>query len=249
MTADATFGLILPAAGSGTRFGGGGAAHDKLLVDVAGKSVLLRTVEAFADRSNVAAIVIVTVPARFEVYRTHLAQAEHPGVRAALGHLQFVAGGRERWESVLCGLRALTSGPHAPPRYVAIHDTARPLVTPAVIDAAFQGAIDVGGAVPCVPEPATLKRRSADGCVSETVDRRELFQAQTPQCFELARLLSGFETLERTGRLADVTDDAQVFERMGWPVKITEGAVTNMKITTPEDVAMAGAIIHAQQMR
>ena len=97
--------------------------------------------------------------------------------------------------------------------------------------------------MPCLAEPATLKRQGADGCVRETVDRRGLFQAQTPQCFELAKLLAGYEELLGRGALADVTDDAQVFERMGWPVAMTAGAAVNLKITTAEDAALAAALL------
>ena len=99
-----------------------------------------------------------------------------------------------------------------------------------------------GGALPCVPEPATLKRQNAEGNVAETIDRRGLYQAQTPQCFDLARLLTGYEALQKQGALADLTDDAQVFERMGWPVAITQGSLLNLKITTPADLALARAL-------
>ncbi len=94
------FAVILPAAGSGTRFGESGGAGDKLMVDIRGQSVLQRSVGAFARRADVSLIVIVTSPERFEVYREHL--SEMGGER-----LVFVPGGRERWESVLFGLRAL----------------------------------------------------------------------------------------------------------------------------------------------
>jgi len=111
-----------------------------------------------------------------------------------------------------------------------------------VIDAAFAGAVAVGGSVPVVAEPATLKR-AADGKVVETVDRRGLFQAQTPQCFGRERILEAFESLAAQNLLGGVTDDAQVFERAGLAVAATAGSVLNLKITTAEDVRLAEAIL------
>ncbi|MCL2646553.1 MAG: 2-C-methyl-D-erythritol 4-phosphate cytidylyltransferase [Phycisphaerales bacterium] len=226
-----TFGVVLPAAGSGTRFGSG----DKLLMDLAGQTVLERSLALFVSRENVQKIVIVTSPDRFEPYRRQL-----PAMIAS-ERLAFVAGGRERWESVLFGLRHLAQLKN-PPTFVAVHDAARPLTPPSVIDQAFRTTESHGAALPCVAEPATLKKTAPDNSVSETVDRRGLFQAQTPQCFGLAKLLSGYETLLAAGQIADVTDDAQVFERIGERVIITPGDSLNMKITTAGDLALARAI-------
>jgi 2-C-methyl-D-erythritol 4-phosphate cytidylyltransferase len=228
MATEHLFTVILPAAGSGRRFGGG----DKLLTRVGRQSVLQRSVGLFAGRPEVAQLILVTAEERFDTYTTHLAETLTAG---QLARVRCVAGGRERWESVLFGLRAAPAGCE----FVAVHDAARPLTPTAVIDAAFAGAVAVGGSVPCVPEPATLKRRGADGQVAETVRRDGLFQAQTPQCFRRDRLLEAYERLLAEGRLADVTDDAQVFERVGWPVVITAGDAGNVKITSAGDVEVA----------
>ncbi|HVX83722.1 MAG TPA: 2-C-methyl-D-erythritol 4-phosphate cytidylyltransferase [Phycisphaerae bacterium] len=239
MDGERDFGVVIPAAGSGTRFARGGGAGDKLLVDLCGRTVLQRAVGLFAGHPAVGAIVVVTGAERMGAYEEHLR-----GVAGAVP-LRVVEGGAERWQSVMRGLAALKGV-----GFVAVHDAARPLTGRAVIDGAFAGAREGGGAVPCVAEPATLKRRGADGCVSETVDRRGLFQAQTPQCFELGRLIEGYERLAAdvaAGRLsaADVTDDAQVFERLGWAVRMTEGAAENLKITTAGDAAVARALLGA----
>ncbi len=77
----------------------------------------------------------------------------------------------------------------------------------------------------------------------ETVSRRGLYQAQTPQCFELGKLLAGYEKLLFSEQMKDLTDDAQVYERMGWAVRMTEGSPLNVKITTAEDVAFARAVV------
>jgi len=227
------FAILLPAAGNSTRFGQG----DKLRSDLSGRSVLQRAVALFAQRPDVGLILIVTAPARFDSYREHLAPVLTSGVPLA-----FAAGGRERFESVLLGLRAVpTDIP-----FVAIHDAARPLTPVAVIDAAFAGAISHGGSVPVTPEPATLKRLNPDGTVCQTVDRAGLYQAQTPQCFDRAKLLVAYEKLLASGGLAGVTDDAQVFERCGLPVLGTPGSPTNLKITTAGDLEVAAGYLRGE---
>jgi 2-C-methyl-D-erythritol 4-phosphate cytidylyltransferase len=226
------FSVILPAAGSGSRFGGG----DKLLTEIGGKSVLRRSFELFAWRKDVARIVIVTAAERMEGYREHLGNP---------GRLSMVAGGSERWESVVNGLRFLAGG-EGVPRFVGIHDAARPLCPQEVIDEAFESTRKRGAGLPCIPEPATLKRRGADGTVAETVDRKGLFQAQTPQCFELTTLLAGYEQLVRGNGAGDLTDDAQVYERMGLAVPMTAGSGRNLKMTTAGDVELARAILEAR---
>ena len=232
MTQTSSFAVIIPAAGSGSRFGGG----DKLLVDLGGLTVLQRSVALFAHRQDVCHITLVTAPDRFEAYRSHLRSIVSPD------KLHFVPGGRERWESVLNGLRSLSSLT-PPPLFVGIHDAARPLTPPAIIDEAFRVTVERDAALPCLAEPATLKRMGENGCVAATIDRRGLYQAQTPQCFNVAKLLAGFEKLHAANQLADVTDDAQVFERNGWPVPISTGSPLNLKITTAADVELARAIV------
>ncbi|MGN6367767.1 MAG: IspD/TarI family cytidylyltransferase [Phycisphaerae bacterium] len=240
------FSVLLPAAGSGSRFqkesanqGNGGG--DKLLADIAGRSVLQRAVSLFADRPDVSLIAIITSPHRFDAYEEHLLQSN----TLQRDRLTFVEGGRERWESVLFGLRHIAARAH-PASFVAIHDAARPLTPPAVIDEAFRTTIQKGAALPAVPEPATLKRRAPDGTISETVPRQNLFQAQTPQCFALGKLLAAYEQLLFANQLADVTDDAQVYERSNLPVPLTSGSPLNLKITTPADLLLARAIIQSQ---
>jgi 2-C-methyl-D-erythritol 4-phosphate cytidylyltransferase len=235
------FALLLPAAGSGTRFGGGGS--DKLLADLAGQSVLQRAVALFANRPDVALILIVTSPDRFNAYQHHLA----PLIPAHVS-LHFTPGGRERWESVFFGLRHLSGLPNHP-NHVAIHDAARPLTPQHVIDAAFRTALQKNAALPAVPEPATLKKANPDvglPTVAATIDRKNLYQAQTPQCFHLHTLLRSYEKLLEQDKLKDVTDDAQVFERTNLPVPITPGDPLNLKITTPSDLTLARAILSLQ---
>jgi 2-C-methyl-D-erythritol 4-phosphate cytidylyltransferase len=226
------FAVILPAAGSGTRFGG-----DKLLVDIGGRSVLQRSVRLFTQRADVALVVVVTGAERIAAYREHLGEDG--------GKVAFVVGGAQRWQSVMNGLKYVAGLADAP-AFVGVHDAARPLCPQEVIDEAFASTVKHGAGLPCVAEAATLKRRGSDGCVAETVDRANLYQAQTPQCFGLRELLAGYEELVRQGRADDLTDDAQVFERIGGggrKVPITAGAAVNMKITTLGDLSVARGLV------
>ncbi|MGC8560884.1 MAG: 2-C-methyl-D-erythritol 4-phosphate cytidylyltransferase [Phycisphaerae bacterium] len=228
------FTVILPAAGSGNRFGG-----DKLLADLCGRTVLARTVELFASRPDVAALVIATSPDRFSAYRS-AASPERFGVA-----VHFTPGGVERWDTVYNAL----SSSAVSTELVAIHDAARPLTPHTVIDAAFSAALEHGSALPAVPEPATLKAVDTDGVekrVSRTVDRRRLYQAQTPQCFRTQLLRDAFATLIARGQTAEITDDAQVAELAGISVVVTTGSNLNVKITHSEDMLLARAIYKMQ---
>ncbi len=228
MTDSNEFTVILPAAGNSTRF----AAGDKLLVNIAGLSVLQRAVALFTRRADVAAIVIATGKDRMETYREHLQAVIHDK------RLDIVSGGLDRWASVY---NALTSG-HVQTRYVAVHDAARPITPAEVIDAAFAGAVSDGAALPVLAEPATLKRLGTDQFITQTVDRAGLFQAQTPQCFRKELLLHAFEILIAEHRTAGITDDAQVIELTGGKVLGTRGDALNIKVTTASDARLCAAI-------
>ncbi len=222
------FTVILPAAGKSTRF----AAGDKLLMDIGGLTVLQRAVALFTGRADVAGVVIATGEDRIDVYREHLQSV----LRGKPLHI--LPGGSERWESVY---KALAGGKVQTP-FVAVHDAARPMTPPEVIDAAFAGAVAHGAALPVLAEPATLKRLRADQVVMQTVDRAGLFQAQTPQCFRTELLLRGFETLIQAKRISHVTDDAQIIELTGGTVLGTRGDALNIKLTTTGDARLCAAI-------
>ncbi len=228
------FSVILPAAGSGNRFGG-----DKLLADLCGRTVLARTVELFASRPDVEALVIATNPDRFSAYRTAVSPERF---RVPI---HFTSGGVERWDTVYNAL----SSPMVSTDFVAIHDAARPLTPHAVIDAAFSAALTHGTALPAVPEPATLKTvdtHGADRRVLRTVDRRRLYQAQTPQCFRTQLLRDAFAMLIARGQTAEITDDAQVAELAEISVVVAAGSNLNVKITHSEDMLLARAIYNMQ---
>jgi 2-C-methyl-D-erythritol 4-phosphate cytidylyltransferase len=124
---------------------------------------------------------------------------------------------------------------------VVIHDGARPFVTPALIRAAVEAALTDGSAVAAIPESDTLKRVSGGGTVIETVDRRNLWRAQTPQAFRRAILQQALAyAMEHH---LDATDEASLLEGLPWPVRIFPGSMWNFKITSPDDLMLAELLL------
>lgn len=203
------------------------------MADLAGRSVLLHAVGLFANRPDVARVVIATSADRLEIYRAAIAAHRFSA------EIVLTFGGEERWGTVHCALApSLVST-----EFVAIHDAARPVTPRAVIDAAFAGAIQCGAAIPVMAEPATLKRINTSGMVEGTLDRRGIFQAQTPQCFRTQALRDAFTELIAGGQCAAITDDAQVAEAAGIPILATAGSNLNIKLTHAEDLSLARAIL------
>jgi 2-C-methyl-D-erythritol 4-phosphate cytidylyltransferase len=125
--------------------------------------------------------------------------------------------------------------------YAVVHDGARPLVTAELIDAALAGARECGAALCGVPVTDTVKRADESGHVHTTVAREGLWLAQTPQAFRLDLLLKAHAAVE-----GDITDDAAMIEHLGGPVKLVQGSRLNIKVTTPEDLALVEALLGAE---
>jgi 2-C-methyl-D-erythritol 4-phosphate cytidylyltransferase len=125
--------------------------------------------------------------------------------------------------------------------YVLVHDAARPLVTPALIEASLHAAREYGAALCAIPVTDTVKLAEKDGAVAATLDRDGLWLAQTPQAFRLELLLRAHAATEE-----DATDDAGLVEDLGVPVHIVSGAHRNIKVTTPADLVIAEALLHAE---
>jgi 2-C-methyl-D-erythritol 4-phosphate cytidylyltransferase len=222
------FAVILPAAGRSARFGG---EQKKPFVELAGRAVWLRAAERFAGRADVCQLVVVLSPEDLEPFRRRFA-AELASLPVTLA-----PGGAERFESVANALAALA--PEAD--FVAVHDAARPCVSPALIDAVFSRAVEVGAALLALPVADTVKRGDEAGLVRETVPRRGLWLAQTPQAARRDWLLDAYARRDRLGQT--ITDDAQLLEAAGYPVRLVAGSAANLKITTREDLALAEAIL------
>ncbi|WP_332771584.1 bifunctional 2-C-methyl-D-erythritol 4-phosphate cytidylyltransferase/2-C-methyl-D-erythritol 2,4-cyclodiphosphate synthase [Phenylobacterium sp.] len=213
-----TFSAVIVAAGSSTRAGPGAPKPWRML---GGRPILRWSVEALA-RAGAREIVVVAASDRLEATNEPL---------AGLANWKAVAGGATRAESVQAGLAALTCPPDAP---VLIHDAARPFVNTTHVEALLAALAGADGAVPALPVADTLKRGGE--VITETVSRDGLWRAQTPQAFRLGTLREAYAAWPAD---AEPTDDAAVVERAGGRVVMTPGDPMLMKLTYPEDFAMA----------
>jgi 2-C-methyl-D-erythritol 4-phosphate cytidylyltransferase len=192
--------------------------------------MLLRSLRPFAQHPRVREI-IVALPASY-VERPPAWLAEVAG-----GKLRLVAGGGTRRDSVMAALDALDEACDI----VLVHDAARPFVAQETVERVIEAASKGVSAVPAVQVADTLKRVEAGtGRVRETVDRRDLWRAQTPQAFPRAVLEDAYR---RADRNAPATDDAVLVEAAGYPVEIVPDTNSNLKVTTPEDFALAESLV------
>jgi 2-C-methyl-D-erythritol 4-phosphate cytidylyltransferase/2-C-methyl-D-erythritol 2,4-cyclodiphosphate synthase len=215
------FAAVVVAAGRSTRFGG---SLPKQFLDVGGRPLLERAVRALRERPAVAGVVVV-LPADL------LEGPDADRVRGWPGVTAVVAGGPARSDSVRRGLRVVPPLPH-----VLVHDAARPLAGPDLVERVIEATRIHGAAVPCVPIPDTVKRVDSEGRVEATVDRSTLRAAQTPQGARRDWLVEALDRAAAEG--AAVTDEAAALERAGRPVQVVAGDPRNVKITTPEDLAV-----------
>jgi 2-C-methyl-D-erythritol 4-phosphate cytidylyltransferase len=218
-----SIGGIIVAAGRSARMGGG----DKLLLRVGGRALIAHSMAQFDGHARIDRLVVVASEANLDAISA---------IAEELGKALVVVGGRRRRDSVLCGLEALGGCD-----IVVVHDGARPLVTRELIDAAIDGAIEVGAALCAVPVSDTVKRGDVSGLVRSTVARDDLWLAQTPQAFRA-------DVLRRAHAAHDIdaTDDAALVELIEEPVRLVTGSRENIKVTTPEDVALVEALLAAR---
>ncbi len=211
-----------------------GAERNKLLLPVAGRPVLAWTLEAALATPEISWIGVVGQSRD---------QAEVEALVAAAAPdrpVHWILGGDTRQESVRLGLAALPPEAEA----LLIHDGARCLVEPELISRCAAAAARGEAVIAAVPVSDTIKRVAADGTIEDTPDRRVLWAAQTPQGFPLAQLRRGHATAAAEGW--SVTDDASLFERLGWPVRVIESSASNIKLTTPFDLTVAEALLAAR---
>jgi 2-C-methyl-D-erythritol 4-phosphate cytidylyltransferase/2-C-methyl-D-erythritol 2,4-cyclodiphosphate synthase len=218
---------IIPAAGNGTRMK---LNHPKQYHHIAGAPLLVHTVRTFVNHPAIRQTVVV-VPAEW------LKKTQEMLTEFGLDDpsLTITAGGRRRQDSVLCGLQMLEQRTDI----VLVHDGARPLISPALIDRCWKAAELHGAAIAAIPVKDTLKRGGEGNLVTGTVDRKELWQAQTPQAAKIALLLKAYDAAKDM----DVTDESMLLECAHIPVTLVEGEETNLKITRPEDLPLAEKIM------
>jgi len=226
-----TVAAIVPAAGRGTRLGPG---PPKALRDLAGVPMLVYAARALAAARLVDRVVVAAPPDEVAAVSTLLASAVPADVLV-------VAGGATRRESVARALAAL--GPDVD--VILVHDAARPLAPPDLADrvaAAVQAGADA--VVPGLPVTDTVKRVGVDGVVVQTLDRAALRAVQTPQGF--ARRVLAQAHAEGAG-VDTATDDAELVERLGWPVRVVTGSEEAFKVTRPLDLVLAEAILERRR--
>lgn len=215
---------LLLAAGRGERFGG---TVPKAFASLGGVPLVVRSLSTLAAAASVDHIVPVVAPAELGRWAS-LALPDTPKLQAA------VAGGAERQDSVAAGLDALPEGSE----WVAVHDAARCLVTGSELERVIAAARETGAAILATPARDTIKR-VRDGKIIETPERAECWAAQTPQVFQVELLREALAKARAEGVVG--TDDAQLVERLGVPVRVVEGSPRNVKITLPEDLEAAEA--------
>ncbi|MDR3449286.1 MAG: bifunctional 2-C-methyl-D-erythritol 4-phosphate cytidylyltransferase/2-C-methyl-D-erythritol 2,4-cyclodiphosphate synthase [Alphaproteobacteria bacterium] len=216
--------VLIVAAGSGTRFGGG---LPKQYLELGGENILRRSVQAFLNHPHIDGVQVVINPDHREMYDAAVGD---------LGLPEPVPGGASRQDSVLLGLEALAK--QSKPDFVMIHDAARPLIDAATITDVRRALDSAKGAIAAKPLVDTLKRGNGVA-ITTTIDRANLWQAHTPQAFHFNDIL----VAHRAAAGAQLTDDAAVAEKSGITVTLVPSNPDNMKITNPDDLDRAARLI------
>jgi 2-C-methyl-D-erythritol 4-phosphate cytidylyltransferase len=220
--------MLVPAGGSGSRFG---AAQPKQFLPLAGQPILLHSLRLF-ERCALVDDVIIAAPAGREDDVRRLIQS------AGLGKARrVVTGGSDRQSSVWAALREV-EGTHG---VVGVHDAARPLLTLEHLTGMLEAAVQYPAQVMAVPVKDTIKIVGEGGIVVQTPDRATLWAAQTPQVFHLDLLRRAHLNAQATGLVG--TDESQLVEALGVPVRIYPGSPENFKITTAQDLPLAELIL------
>ncbi|CAA0810944.1 2-C-methyl-D-erythritol 4-phosphate cytidylyltransferase- chloroplastic [Striga hermonthica] len=219
--------VILLAGGKGKRMG---ASMPKQYLPLLGQPIALYSFYTFSKMPEVKEIVVVCDPSYQDIFED--------AKQNILVTLKFALPGKERQDSVYSGLEAVDPNSEL----VCIHDSARPLVLAGDIAKVLQDGSRIGAAVLGVPAKATIKEANTESFVVKTLDRKTLWEMQTPQVIKLGLLKKGFELVNREG--LEVTDDVSIVEHLRHPVYITEGSYTNIKVTTPDDLLLAERILN-----
>jgi len=222
---------IIPAAGTGSRLQAV-LNRPKQFAELGGKPILAHTLLKFQHCKVVDGIIIPTIPKHIELIRHEIL-----GPFGLDKVLDVIPGGESRQASVWQGL---TNARKYNPEIVAVHDAARPFISPDIIAESVQVARKSGGCLTAVPVNDTVKRVQENQIV-DTLDRTELWAAQTPQTFRFPLLVRAFE--RALSEQFTATDESMLVERLGEPVQVIPGSARNMKITTPEDLKIAEAIM------
>ncbi|KAF5813551.1 putative 2-C-methyl-D-erythritol 4-phosphate cytidylyltransferase [Helianthus annuus] len=219
--------VVLLAGGKGKRMG---ASMPKQYLPLLGQPIALYSFYTFSRMPEVKEIIVVCDPSYRDIFED---AREKINV-----DLKFALPGKERQDSVYSGLQTIDPTSEL----VCIHDSARPLVTSSDVEKVLNDGLRVGASVLGVPAKATIKEGNSESFVVKTLDRKTLWEMQTPQVIKPELLKRGFELVNRED--LEVTDDVSIVEHLKHPVYITQGSYTNIKVTTPDDLLLAERILN-----
>lgn len=216
---------IIVAGGSGSRMG---SEIPKQFLELAGRPILMHTIAVFNDCPEPIKIILVLPEASFSIWKALCIRHDFQIP------VELVKGGASRFLSVKNGLSVIKN----PDSLVAIHDGVRPLITQVIIENSFNLAAKSGSAIASMPLKESIRMEQANSSVA--LDRSKMRLIQTPQTFRTGLIKAAFEAYEDS---AEFTDDASVADKYGHPVFLFDGSYRNIKITTPEDLLFAEAVL------
>ncbi len=222
--------VIIPAAGRGKRMA---AEKNKLFLLLGSQTILQHTLNLFLEHPQIDRIYLVVASNDQETLTPLLASEEK---------ITVVTGGAERQDSVWNALELIQQN-KVMPRWILVHDGARPLCPPIVIERILKQCVLSGAAIPVVPLVDTIREITPQH--TKVLNRSQLFATQTPQGFEAQLLIKAYQRCKEEGW--QTTDDASVVERFGHSVATVDGVVNNLKITTPQDLQFAKWLLHRQE--
>ena len=220
-------GAIIVAAGASRRMGG----VDKIFAPLLGQPLIYYSLKAFHDTPEVTSVVLMLSPDNIDLGRELVDESEWHKVK------HVCPGGQRRQDSVRLGLDMLPDS-----EWIVVHDGGRPLIEATLISRGLEEARDTGSAVAAVPVVDTIKSADHRLLVTKTLKRDELWATQTPQVFERQLLVEAHQRVSE-----ESTDDAAMVERTGNQVRLFMGSYNNIKVTTPEDLRMAEAVLKTRQ--
>ena len=216
---------IVPAAGKGRRIK---SRIQKPYIELCGKPILAHTLLRLSSSRLISEVVVAIDAKKVATFKRDIIS------KFRIKKIKVVNGGKERLDSVYNALQGLSDNID----YILVHDGIRPFITVNLIRTSLRAAKRFGASVVAVPVKPTLKYIGKNGCIKHTPDRKDYWEAQTPQVFRRDLLDEAYRRLGRKGRIK-VTDDSMLVERLGVKPKIVLGSYSNIKITTQEDLALA----------
>ncbi len=216
---------IVPAAGKGRRIK---SRIQKPYIELCGKPILAHTLLRLSSSRLISEVVVAIDAKKVATFKRDIIS------KFRIKKIKVVNGGKERLDSVYNALQGLSDNID----YILVHDGIRPFITDNLIRTSLRAAKRFGASVVAVPVKPTLKYIGKNGCIKHTPDRKDYWEAQTPQVFRRDLLDEAYRRLGRKGRIK-VTDDSMLVERLGVKPKIVLGSYSNIKITTQEDLALA----------